>query len=100
MNLLFLPVTLVALAVSAVFSCPLLPFFTLPIFSISYPRPLRTWPFESFHGQNEVRAGPDSVHYVQAARTFRKEFAKMYIMGALGEASFDVHFPVSSLGRL
>ncbi|XP_014726876.1 PREDICTED: pecanex-like protein 4 [Sturnus vulgaris] len=44
LNLAFFPVLLALVAVSALLSSPLLPLFTLPVFLVGFPRPLRSWP--------------------------------------------------------
>ncbi|NWI47745.1 PCX4 protein, partial [Picathartes gymnocephalus] len=44
LNVAFFPVLLALVAVSAVLSSPLLPLFTLPVFLVGFPRPLRSWP--------------------------------------------------------
>ncbi|NWH95221.1 PCX4 protein, partial [Aegithalos caudatus] len=44
LNVAFFPVLLALVAVSAALSSPLLPLFTLPVFLVGFPRPLRSWP--------------------------------------------------------
>ncbi|NXN82819.1 PCX4 protein, partial [Bombycilla garrulus] len=44
LNVAFFPVLLALVAVSALLSSPLLPLFTLPVFLVGFPRPLRSWP--------------------------------------------------------
>ncbi|NWV92580.1 PCX4 protein, partial [Machaerirhynchus nigripectus] len=44
LNVAFFPVLLGLVAVSALLSSPLLPLFTLPVFLVGFPRPLRSWP--------------------------------------------------------
>ncbi|NXH41492.1 PCX4 protein, partial [Dicaeum eximium] len=44
LNVTFFPVLLALVAVSALLSSPLLPLFTLPVFLVGFPRPLRSWP--------------------------------------------------------
>ncbi|NWV77679.1 PCX4 protein, partial [Dasyornis broadbenti] len=44
LNVAFFPVLLAVVAVSALLSSPLLPLFTLPVFLVGFPRPLRSWP--------------------------------------------------------
>lgn len=44
LSLCFLPVLVLLICVSVVLSAPLLPLFTLPVFILGFPRPLRMWP--------------------------------------------------------
>ncbi|NXY48002.1 PCX4 protein, partial [Ceuthmochares aereus] len=44
LNVVFFPILLTLVAISALLSSPLLPLFTLPIFLIGFPRPIRSWP--------------------------------------------------------
>uniref|UniRef100_A0A8C8RAC6 Pecanex-like protein n=1 Tax=Pelusios castaneus TaxID=367368 RepID=A0A8C8RAC6_9SAUR len=44
LNIAFFPIVLGFIAVSALLSSPLLPLFTLPIFLVGFPRPIRSWP--------------------------------------------------------
>ncbi|XP_059706520.1 pecanex-like protein 4 isoform X2 [Haemorhous mexicanus] len=44
LNVAFFPILLALVAVSALLSSPLLPLFTLPVFLVGFPRPLRSWP--------------------------------------------------------
>ncbi|NWW05380.1 PCX4 protein, partial [Oreocharis arfaki] len=44
LNVAFFPILLGLVAVSALLSSPLLPLFTLPVFLVGFPRPLRSWP--------------------------------------------------------
>jgi hypothetical protein len=44
MNVIFSPFIFVIIVVSSIFSTPILAIFTLPVFFLAYPRPLRFWP--------------------------------------------------------
>ncbi|NXB99056.1 PCX4 protein, partial [Orthonyx spaldingii] len=44
LNVAFFPVLLALVAAAALLSSPLLPLFTLPVFLVGFPRPLRSWP--------------------------------------------------------
>ena len=61
-SLLFLPLLLAALLFSTLFSVPLLPLFTLPIFLISFPRTQRFWPSLYDYGSSYYNCR-DSVYY-------------------------------------
>ena len=47
-NLIFLPVILCFVCLSSVISAPILAAFTLPLYFLAYPRPMKFWP----HGQH------------------------------------------------
>ncbi|XP_071796734.1 pecanex-like protein 4 isoform X1 [Asterias amurensis] len=63
-SIILLPFIFVVIVVATILSAPLLPLFTLPIFLIGFPRPLRSWP-----GVVGASANPcsDSVYYKQLA---------------------------------
>ncbi|XP_069715079.1 pecanex-like protein 4 isoform X1 [Phaenicophaeus curvirostris] len=44
LNIVFFPILLTFVAISALLSSPLLPLFTLPVFLVGFPRPIRSWP--------------------------------------------------------
>ncbi|XP_074852397.1 pecanex-like protein 4 isoform X2 [Carettochelys insculpta] len=44
LNIVFFPIVLVFITVCALLSSPVVPLFTLPIFLIGFPRPIRNWP--------------------------------------------------------
>ncbi len=44
MNVIFSPIIFSIIVISSIFSTPMLAIFTLPVFFIAYPRPLRFWP--------------------------------------------------------
>jgi hypothetical protein len=76
---LILALTLIATALSA----PLLPLFTLPVFFIGFPRPLRCWP-------GEVGASasicPDTIFYRHMAPELAKALRTAFGNGGLGES--------------
>ena len=51
-NLLFFPYLIILVIVSSIISAPILAVFTLPIFFVSYPRPIRFWP-DSGRAEND-----------------------------------------------
>ena len=51
-NLLFFPYLILLVIVSSIISAPILAVFTLPIFFVSYPRPIRFWP-DSGRAEND-----------------------------------------------
>lgn len=62
LSLLFLPVVVLVVCTSVVLSAPLLPLFTLPIFILGFPRPLRTWPDADFPSKS---SSMDWIYYEQ-----------------------------------
>ncbi|XP_025062938.1 pecanex-like protein 4 isoform X2 [Alligator sinensis] len=81
LNVVFFPVVLAFIAVSAVLSSPLLPLFTLPIFLIGFPRPIRSWP-----GSVGVTASvcSDTVYYKQMVPSLAAALQSALAAGSLG----------------
>lgn len=63
-TLLLLPLVIVVILLSSVLSAPLLPLFTLPIFTLSFPRPKKFWPGLTSYGEDYTKC-EDSVFYQQ-----------------------------------
>ena len=76
------PVLLVTIVIAAVLASPLLPLFTLPIFLIGYPRPLRSWPGSV--GKSACACG-DTAFYKHAAMALSKALHSSFARGCLGE---------------
>ena len=76
---LILAVTIIAAALSA----PLLPLFTLPVFFIGFPRPLRSWP-----GVVGASASvcPDTIFYRHMAPELAKALRTSFGNGGLGKS--------------
>ncbi|XP_041131073.1 pecanex-like protein 4 isoform X3 [Polyodon spathula] len=88
-NAVLFPMLLAVIALSAVFSAPLFPLFTLPVFLVGFPRPVRSWP-------GTVGAAacmcPDSVYYQQMLWSLTEAFRTAFATGSLGVPSPGTHF--------
>ncbi|MGH0169665.1 UNVERIFIED_CONTAM: hypothetical protein FKN15_071408 [Acipenser sinensis] len=88
-NAVLFPMLLAVIALSAVLSAPLLPLFTLPVFLVGFPRPVRSWP-------GTVGAAacmcPDSVYYQQMMWSLTEAFQTAFATGSLGVPSPGTHF--------
>ncbi|XP_041122845.1 pecanex-like protein 4 isoform X2 [Polyodon spathula] len=88
-NAVLFPMLLAVIALSAVLSAPLLPLFTLPVFLVGFPRPVRSWP-------GTVGAAacmcPDSVYYQQMLWSLTEAFQTAFATGSLGVPSPGTHF--------
>ena len=62
---IFLPFLLAIIFISSLFSSPLLPLFTLPIFFVSFPRTKRFWPSLINYASSYSKC-EDSIYYSQA----------------------------------
>ncbi|TRY77474.1 hypothetical protein TCAL_12639 [Tigriopus californicus] len=62
LNILFFPVVLGFILISSLISAPLLASFTLPIFFIAFPRPIKFWPGPI---GSQANCSEDSVYYQQ-----------------------------------
>ncbi|XP_028678221.1 pecanex-like protein 4 [Erpetoichthys calabaricus] len=89
LNTVFFPMLLAIITFSAVISAPLLPLFTLPLFLIGFPRPVRTWPGSV--GATACTC-PDSVYYQQMSLGLAKAFQNAFSTGCLGIPSPGSHF--------
>ncbi len=79
LNILFAPVVLAFIIASSVISAPMLTTFTLPIFFLAYPRPLRFWP-----GSDGETASGDGVYYEQMVPPLIQALHKALRAGRLG----------------
>nr|XP_021148503.1 pecanex-like protein 4 isoform X3 [Columba livia] len=81
LNIVFFPILLTFIAVSALLSSPLLPLFTLPIFLIGFPRPVRSWP-----GPVGATACvcSDTVYYQQLVLSLAGALQSALAAGSLG----------------
>ena len=77
------PLLLATIFLAAVLSAPMLPLFTLPIFLIGYPRPLRSWPGSV--GQSASECG-DTAFYKHAALELTRTLPASIARGSLGES--------------
>ncbi|XP_071413414.1 pecanex-like protein 4 isoform X2 [Pithys albifrons albifrons] len=89
LNIVFFPVLLALIAISALLSSPLLPLFTLPVFLVGFPRPVRSWP-------GPVGAAacvcPDTVYYQQLVPSLAVALQTALATGSLGLSLPGSHY--------
>ena len=78
---LMMPLHIGVIALATALSAPLLPFFTLPIFFLAFPRPNKFWP-EDVGASASVN--PDTMFYKQFAPEFSHALSKGFADGSLG----------------
>ncbi|KAH0620287.1 hypothetical protein JD844_020458 [Phrynosoma platyrhinos] len=80
LNVVFFPVVLALVALSALLSSPLLPLFSLPVFLIGFPRPVRSWP-----GPVGATACicPDTIYYQQMIPSLTTVLESAFSVGSL-----------------
>ena len=66
-----LPILLAIIFISSIFSAPLLPLFTLPVFLISFPRTKRFWPSLINYASSYSKC-EDSIYYQQSESKISK----------------------------
>ncbi|XP_029454042.1 pecanex-like protein 4 [Rhinatrema bivittatum] len=89
LNIIFFPFVLTVIILSAVLSSPLLALFTLPVFLVGFPRPIRSWP-----GAVGATACicPDTVYYQQIAPCLAAALQSSFATGSLGLLSSGSHY--------
>ncbi|XP_042670840.1 pecanex-like protein 4 isoform X2 [Centrocercus urophasianus] len=89
LNVVFFPVLLIFIAISALLSSPLLPLFTLPVFLIGFPRPIRSWP-----GPVGATACvcSDTVYYQQMVPSLALALQSALAAGSLGLSLPGSHY--------
>ncbi|XP_076978588.1 pecanex-like protein 4 isoform X2 [Tamandua tetradactyla] len=92
LNIVFSPFVLLFVVFSALFSSPLLPLFTLPVFLVGFPRPTQSWP-----GVVGAAASvcADTVYYHQMVPSLIAALQSAVTAGSLGLLLPGSHF----LGR-
>ncbi|XP_054256490.1 pecanex-like protein 4 [Indicator indicator] len=89
LNVVFFPILLIFIAISALLSSPLLPLFTLPVFLIGFPRPVRSWP-------GPVGAAAcvcsDTVYYQQMIPSLAGALQSALAAGSLGLSLPGSHY--------
>ncbi|XP_047499050.1 pecanex-like protein 4 [Penaeus chinensis] len=88
-NIGLFPILLCVLAVSSITAAPLLPLFTLPIFLLGFPRPLRSWPYPVGRASNSCE---DSVYYEQLTPHVIFAMHNLLQSGSLGLVEPGEHF--------
>ncbi|KAM7019231.1 pecanex-like protein 4 [Passerculus sandwichensis] len=89
LNAAFFPVLLALVAVSALLSSPLLPLFTLPVFLVGFPRPLRSWPGPA---GGAACVCPDTVYYRQLVPGLAAALQAALAAGGLGLSLPGSHY--------
>ncbi|XP_068110531.1 pecanex-like protein 4 [Hyperolius riggenbachi] len=88
-NIIFFPLVLTLIILSAALSSPLLALFTLPVFLVGFPRPIRSWP-------GAVGAAAcvcsDTVYYQQMVPGFAAALQAAFASGSLGVVSPGSHY--------
>ncbi|XP_018418074.1 PREDICTED: pecanex-like protein 4 [Nanorana parkeri] len=88
-NIIFFPLVLTLIILSALLSSPLLALFTLPVFLVGFPRPIRSWP-------GAVGAAAcvcsDTVYYQQMVPGFAAALQSAFASGSLGVVTPGSHF--------
>lgn len=81
LNAALCPLLLAVVVLSALLSAPLLPLFTLPVFLVGFPRPLRSWPGTP----GTACPCPDSVYYQQLCKRLASAIRPALANGTFGE---------------
>ena len=79
---IFLPVLLAIILISSIFSSPLLPLFTLPVFLVSFPRAKRFWPSLINYASSYSKC-QDSIYYQQSESEISKALHRAMSSGAV-----------------
>ncbi|NXJ66068.1 PCX4 protein, partial [Rostratula benghalensis] len=89
LNIIFFPILLTFITISALLSSPLLPLFTLPVFLIGFPRPIRSWP-----GPVGTTACvcSDTVYYQQMVPSLAVALQSALAAGSLGLSLPGSHY--------
>ena len=77
-----LPVLLAIIFISSIFSAPLLPLFTLPVFLVSFPRTKRFWPSLINYASSYSKC-EDSIYYQQSESKISKALHRAVSSGAV-----------------
>ncbi|NWV07584.1 PCX4 protein, partial [Ptilonorhynchus violaceus] len=89
LNVAFFPVLLALVAVSALLSSPLLPLFTLPVFLVGFPRPVRSWPGPA---GGSACVCSDTVYYRQLVPSLAGALQAALAAGGLGLSLPGSHY--------
>uniref|UniRef100_A0A8C1ES01 Pecanex-like protein n=1 Tax=Cyprinus carpio carpio TaxID=630221 RepID=A0A8C1ES01_CYPCA len=96
LNAALFPVLLGVVALSSLLSAPLLTLFTLPVFLVGFPRPLRSWPGTP----GTACPCPDSVYYQQLCKRLASAIRPAFANGAFGSCTPESHYLGRFQGRL
>lgn len=89
MNLFFFPVVFGVIILSSLISAPMLSFFTLPIFFLTFPRPARFWPGPV--GISAAVSG-DTIYYEQSVSPILTQLNVAARSGRLGSVQPESFF--------
>ena len=81
-TIIFLPFLLAIIFISSIFSSPLLPLFTLPVFLVSYPRTKRFWPSLVNYASSYSKC-EDSIYYQQSEAELVKAVYRSISSGSI-----------------
>lgn len=77
------PILAGMILVSSALSAPLLPLFTLPIFTVSFPRTRHFWPALVDYGSTYLKSTEETVYYQQAETEIAKAVHSSLSCGAI-----------------
>ncbi|NXP04791.1 PCX4 protein, partial [Thinocorus orbignyianus] len=89
LNVVFFPILLTLITISALLSSPLLPLFTLPVFLIGFPRPIRSWPGPV---GSTACVCSDTVYYQQMVPSLAVALQSALAAGSLGLSLPGSHY--------
>ena len=95
--LCLMPIVLFVIITSTVLTAPLLPLFTLPIFIVGFPRPLRMWPQANLNGKS---SSVDWIYYQQLTPYFVEEMRSKFSYCKLGPPTAGNYFLARFQDRL
>ena len=77
------PLSLCMLVIAAAVGAPLVPVFSLPIFLVGFPRPVRHWPWGIGGQGGQASPSDDSVYYEHAVPRIVKALGPAFVSGSL-----------------
>nr|XP_039248423.1 pecanex-like protein 4 [Styela clava] len=97
LNIIFFPFTLAIIGIASVLSAPFLPLFTLPIFTIGFPRPSKFW--ASQPGSAQANICPDTIYYQQMVEPVCKWFSSEVGLGIVSAQASSSSLPSFYIAR-
>ena len=92
-----LPFFIIFTCLGIVLCAPLLPLFTLPVFLMGFPRPLKFWPHADIKVQSSSK---DWIYYRQLTPSLLHCMKSLISSGSIGEVSAGEHFLARFQDRL
>lgn len=83
------PITIAIVVLATITSSPLLPLFTLPLYIVGFPRPLRVWPQASSSTKSSSK---DWVYYKQLSPALASEIKRQFRSGGLNSLNAGDYF--------